>query len=59
MDLRGYLGERESWRVFGRWNVVDRRTLRTFLEWAWRGRSVGVERVEGWLGKGSGVDVRL
>ena len=32
MDLRGYFGVRESWRVFGLWNVVERRTLRTFLE---------------------------
>lgn len=32
MDLRGYLGARESWRVLGRWKVVDRRTLRTLWE---------------------------
>lgn len=30
-DLRGYLGERESWRVLGRWNVVVVLTLRAFL----------------------------
>jgi hypothetical protein len=33
MDLRGYLGDRESWRVFGRWNVVEVRILRDFFEW--------------------------
>lgn len=32
IDLRGYLGDRDSWRVFGRWNVVDVRILRDFLE---------------------------
>lgn len=32
MDLRRYLGERESWRVLGRWKLVEVRTLR--LAWA-------------------------
>lgn len=32
IDLRGYLGERESVRVFGRWKVVLKRTLRTLCE---------------------------
>ena len=49
IDLRGYLGERESWRVFGRWKVVERRTLRTFCEWTWKKgiwvRSCRMERV--------------
>lgn len=31
-DLRGYLGERERVRVFGRWNEVLVRTLRTLCE---------------------------
>ena len=31
-DFRGYLGERESRSVFGRWKVVDNRTLRTLCE---------------------------
>lgn len=31
-DLRGYLGARESVRVFGRWKEVDVRTLRTLCE---------------------------
>lgn len=30
IDLRGYLGVRDSWRVFGRWNVVEVRILRDF-----------------------------
>jgi hypothetical protein len=32
IDLRGYLGERESVRVLGRWKVVLVRTLRTLCE---------------------------
>lgn len=32
-DLRGYLGERESWRVLGRWKVVEVRTLRALCAW--------------------------
>jgi hypothetical protein len=32
-DLRGYLGARESWRVLGRWKVVEVRTLVFFWEW--------------------------
>jgi len=31
-DLRGYLGARESVRVFGRWKEVLVRTLRTLCE---------------------------
>ena len=30
--MRGYLGERERIRVFGRWKVVERRTLRALWE---------------------------
>lgn len=32
IDLRGYLGERESVRVFGRWKEVDLRTLCALCE---------------------------
>jgi hypothetical protein len=35
MLLRGYFGERERTRVFGRWKVVERRTLRALWEWAY------------------------
>lgn len=27
-DTRGYLGDRDSWRVLGRWKVAEVRTLR-------------------------------
>lgn len=29
--MRGYFGVRDSWRVFGLWKVVVRRTFRAFL----------------------------
>lgn len=31
IDFRGYFGDRESMRVFGRWKVVERRTFLAFL----------------------------
>ena len=36
-DLRGYLGERESCSVLGRWKVVVRRILRFFFWWFYGG----------------------
>jgi hypothetical protein len=31
IDFRGYFGDLERTRVFGRWNVVERRTFLAFL----------------------------
>lgn len=35
IDFRGYFGDLDRTRVFGRWKVVDRRTFRAFLPWTY------------------------
>lgn len=53
IDLRGYLGARESVRVFGRWKLVLVRTLRTLCELTCseeRGRQNSLTRLKDAMG---------